>query len=347
MATIKRGIRGNRQAGQALYLTALSLVVLTGFLGLGIDMGALRYEKRLQQTAADAAAIAAASDLDYGGITEAALAASEKNGFLDNDGGNGCGSDASVGAICVQPNHPPVSGSHACGTDPNCNNYVEVVVAAVHPTYFMRIFGVTKETVSARAVATNVGGGPNTPCLLSLSASANVIVKGTINANLCSILTNGGLSISGGGTISGATSIGAGGECSGSSVPACVSGIPPIADPLAYLPPQTASGTGCTPIGLLGTLGLNVCNGLSIGPGTTSLADGLYVVNGVLSVAAGANLDAPGAMLYLPSGTVNLNAGSTVTASAVVAQTINLSANVTLNLGGSGASAIKSAVLVE
>ncbi|HEV2399008.1 MAG TPA: pilus assembly protein TadG-related protein, partial [Candidatus Sulfotelmatobacter sp.] len=63
MARIKHKVRGNRQAGQALYLTAMSLVVLTGFLGLGIDMGAMRYEKRLEQTAADAAAIAGASDL--------------------------------------------------------------------------------------------------------------------------------------------------------------------------------------------------------------------------------------------------------------------------------------------
>jgi uncharacterized membrane protein len=44
-----------------LYITAAALVVLMGFMGLGLDMGVLRYEKRLQQSAADAAAIAGAN----------------------------------------------------------------------------------------------------------------------------------------------------------------------------------------------------------------------------------------------------------------------------------------------
>ena len=52
-------IRRN-QAGQVLVSAALMLVVVLGFVGLGIDMGVMRYEKRLQQTAADGAAIAAA-----------------------------------------------------------------------------------------------------------------------------------------------------------------------------------------------------------------------------------------------------------------------------------------------
>ena len=55
------------EAGQALIAAVAALgVALMGFAGLGIDMGYMRYEKRLQQTAADGAAIAGAADLLYG-----------------------------------------------------------------------------------------------------------------------------------------------------------------------------------------------------------------------------------------------------------------------------------------
>ena len=58
----------NKEAGQSIILLALALVVLLGFMGFGIDMGILRYEKRIEQTAADAAALAGANNLGYGGV---------------------------------------------------------------------------------------------------------------------------------------------------------------------------------------------------------------------------------------------------------------------------------------
>ena len=48
------------QAGQVLVTTALGLVMLLGFAGLAVDMGVMRYQRRLQQTAADGAGIAGA-----------------------------------------------------------------------------------------------------------------------------------------------------------------------------------------------------------------------------------------------------------------------------------------------
>ena len=51
------------EAGQVLIFAALGLGMLLGAAGLGVDMGVLRYERRLQQTAADAAAVAGASNL--------------------------------------------------------------------------------------------------------------------------------------------------------------------------------------------------------------------------------------------------------------------------------------------
>src|SRR5258708_4853802 len=75
-----------KQSGQVLFGTAAALVVLAGFAGLAIDMGTLRYQKRLQQTAADAAAIAGASNLAFDGTSfrPGALTAATANGFVDN-----------------------------------------------------------------------------------------------------------------------------------------------------------------------------------------------------------------------------------------------------------------------
>jgi uncharacterized membrane protein len=50
-----------REGGQALVFVALSLLVLTGVVGLSVDMGYLRYTKRRLQTAADSAAVAGAT----------------------------------------------------------------------------------------------------------------------------------------------------------------------------------------------------------------------------------------------------------------------------------------------
>lgn len=356
MARIKHKVRGNRQAGQALYLTAMSLVVLTGFLGLGIDMGAMRYEKRLEQTAADAAAIAGASDLQYdsvAGVSRAAMDAAATNGFQDNDGGIGCGSGAPVGTVCVQVNDPPSSGPHSTASP---GQYVEVVVSAVHPTYFMRIFGVTKETVTARAVATDVGSGPNNPCLLALSASATaLVVNGTINLTACNLIVNGNLQVNGTINKDSSSSIEVAGTCAPAG--ACtgvVTGVPAIADPVANL--STPPADGCTNGGLLGILNvLNFCNGtiatsVSLDLSQLSNPGGLYIISGAsgLTLQPNATLDASGQTVYSPNG-ITLKANSSVTAAAaiIVDQPLTVDASVTLNLGGSASSVIKNAVLVE
>jgi hypothetical protein len=54
-------MRSKRRKGQALLFTTLSLTFVCGMLGLAIDLGWGRYTQRLTQTAADSAALAAAS----------------------------------------------------------------------------------------------------------------------------------------------------------------------------------------------------------------------------------------------------------------------------------------------
>src|SRR6202021_2516014 len=187
-AGMEGAMKRKNEAGQALVFTAVGLAVLIGFAGLGIDMGMLRYQKRLQQTAADSGALAGANNLAFpasGGVTAGAQNASSRNGFTDG-----------TNNVTVTVNNPPTSGPHSGGA--NSGKDVEVLVTAVQPTYFCDVLGINSQTLTARAVATNVsgvtsGGG----CLYTLGAP-NAAIEGvnlnghaTLNAPTCGINDNG------------------------------------------------------------------------------------------------------------------------------------------------------------
>ncbi len=303
-----------------------------GFLGLGIDMGALRYEKRLQQTAADAAALAGANNIGQGGIVVGAQNASATNGFTDNGSGqvSNCGSTAAVGTVCVQINNPPQSGPHSGNA-----NYVEALVAAVHPTYFMRIFGVTQETVSARAVATNLSGGNNGGCLYTLGAptdgieGVNVNGSAILNAPNCGILDNGNYNSKGNALtvradtfgVSGDPNVsGPGGSVTCTEPGACPSyGMPAAADPLGSLTPPSNPGpsascpsSGPCNVTTSGTLTLQPGEYSSITIGKNSvvtLAPGVYYIDGSGGVQFNgkATLTGSGVMFYF-TGSASINA---------------------------------------
>ena len=223
-------MKPNKQSGQALVGAAIAMVVLCGFAGLAIDMGTLRYQKRVQQTAADSAAIAGAQNLDFGfGATTGAQNASTQNGFTDSGGSalSNCDGAAAIGTICVQVNNPPADvsfggGTISAGAHPGNSAYVEVLVAEVQPTYFMTIFGVNSKAVVARAVATNVKGGTDTSCLYTLGPPTNAIVgiDPTGNAKIigpnCGISDNGNLDTTGNSYTVEASQISVAGQCLGS-----------------------------------------------------------------------------------------------------------------------------------
>jgi Putative Flp pilus-assembly TadE/G-like len=320
-------MRRDRQAGQALYIAAASLVILMGFLGLGIDMGALRYEKRLQQTAADAAAIAGANNLAFGnGVTVGAQNASSANGFSNTAGDvTNCGANAAIGTICVQINNPPASGPHGCNGGTCDSSYVEALVAAVHPTYFMRIFGVTKETVAVRAVATNLSG-TNSGCLYLLGATSGFTGngggnKGGLIAPTCGIVDNGSfntngpfpvcagsIGVAGSGTGGGSlgscsiTNPGSGPTCNKQSVSTCPAPIPAAANPLALVTvptqpaPQSCSGSCFNP----GTYTSQI---KITGHGSYVFNPGIYVLDGGgLKCSGTPTIRGTGVMFYLKNG---------------------------------------------
>lgn len=283
-------MKRNKEAGQALVLTAVALVMLMGFAGLAIDMGVMRHEKRLQQTAADAAALAGANNLSYGGVTAAGQAASAANGFSDTGTtcSTGCPNPGSAGFVTVTINNPPASGPHAGDA-----NYVEALVTDVHPTYFMRVLGTNQQSVTARAVATNVSGGPigggagcvdtlgaPTKKLSGVSASGSV----TVNAPTCGINDNGNFVANGGANLNiTAGSIGVSGTVTsngtGTITPTPVANVPAMGDPIQITPP--CSGASCTSSGPIkitagACTGAGCAGNVTCSAGTCTIAPGNY-----------------------------------------------------------------------
>jgi hypothetical protein len=284
------------QSGQTLVSTVLALTVLLGFGGLAIDMGALRYEKRLQQTAADAAAVAGASNLTHGGVTSGAQNASAANGFTDG-----------VNSVTVTINNPPASGPHSGN-----GNYVEALVVAVQPTYFMRIFGINSETITARAVATNVSGGANSGCLYTLgppsSSIEGVSINGSaiLNAPTCGIVDNGNYNTKGNKLIVNASTFGVSGSanvsgpggtvtCTSGTSSCPTYGAPASSDPLSYLTPPAVQSPSFGNVTTSGTETLQpgTYSSITIGKNSTvTMSPGIYYVDG------------PGGVTFNGAGTV-------------------------------------------
>jgi hypothetical protein len=318
---LEAAMKLRKQSGQVLVGAAIAMVVLAGFAGLAIDMGTLRYQKRLQQTAADAAAIAGASNLTVNsGVTAGATNSASQNGFTDlsADAVTTCtAAGAAIGTVCVQVNNPPQAGPHAADA-----KYVEVLVAEVQPTYFMKIFGVNSQVVTARAVATNTsGGGPNNGCLYTLGPpnasieGVNINGNATLNAITCGISDNGNFNTKGNalqvnagsfGVTGDANQSGPGGSvtCTAPQATCPVYGVPPASDPTLTMNPPlsppaqpgagSVSGNNYSP----GTF-----NGIHLtGNGTVNFAPGIYYMTGDFTCNGTPGITGTGVMFYFTNG---------------------------------------------
>jgi Flp pilus assembly protein TadG len=328
-------MRRKREAGSALIFTAIALVAVVGFVGLGIDMGTMRYQKRLQQTAADAAAIAGATNLTYGGVQTGAQNASATNGFADNSGGGACGApptNLAVGSIAVTVCNGPSTGPHTGDA-----NYVEAFVSVGQPTYFMKIFGVDSRTITSRAVATNfsgaTNGGTNNACLISLGAPSssiegvNINGNATLNATTCGIIDNGNYNSKGNALIVNAGSFGVSGSanvsgpggtvtCSSGQTNCPQYGAPAAMDPLARLtPPVVGAPVNWTGNAVPGT----TYNGISIqSNANVDFPSGTYVISGGSFVCHGTpTITGTGVTFYFTNGaTFNCSGNDTIQFSA-------------------------------
>ncbi len=174
-----------RERGQLLPIFALMAVVLVGMAALAVDVGYWRYQQRLEQTAADSAAMAGAYELNYplsADWNTAALADSAANGFTNNNGVT----------VSVTATNPPAAGTYAGNL-----NAVQVVVSQKQPVFFGAALGIAPQWISATAVALLLT--PKT-CVYALSGGAMAIQANgatQMTATTCGFASNGGFVVPG------------------------------------------------------------------------------------------------------------------------------------------------------
>ncbi len=305
----------HRRRGYVIVVVAISLIAILGALALTLDGGLLMDRRRAAQSSADASALAAADDLylnwwanqgldPTGTARRAAAATAAANGFADGE--NGC---------TVEIRIPPTTGPSA-----GLAGHVEVVITAVQPRYFSRIFGTEAIPVGARAIArgrrSSITPGiivlaPSGKGAFSTGGGGNMTVSGApviVNSNdVEAMYANGGGTVTAPefrvGGIPGWSTPG-GGTFSGP----IVSGAAPTSDPLAQLPPPDPAAltvqrthklqiSNDNPVTL--SPGVYV-GGITItGQGNVTLSPGVYYMQGGgFSWGGQGSLTGTGVMIY-------------------------------------------------
>jgi hypothetical protein len=365
----------SRRRGIVTVLVAVVLIVLVGVAAFALDGGLLQDNRRSVQAAADAAALAAATQLfmNFPSITQtnvdpggkaagSALSVAAKNGYT-NDGSNSV----------VTVNIPPQSGPFTGKLD-----YAEVIITYYQPRYFSAIWGSQKTAVAARAVARGFWGGsgqgvialdPSVAEALNSTGGGSLTVTGgaavVVDSNSTSaarVTNNGSITapefdITGGST----------GTFNGT----VYTGIPPTPDPLAYLPAPSMpaagtitrthlSGSGDQYVLTPGTYTNlpNFTNGdqVILQQASANTAGGIYYLYGCGFTSNSANITmdpntSGGVMIYNcptntsnsqgisiagnPSGTVNLSALTSGSYAGILLWQDRSSA-VALNISGNG-----------
>ncbi len=275
------------ESGQLLVVTSLSLLVVLGIMGMGLDAGMLFHAKRTVQIAADAAAVAGALDYRYNNDKQSAIAAGQdaaaQNGYTNGKDG-----------VTVTINMPPKYGDLK-----GLNGYIEAIVQAPSPTFFLRTLGFHSVNIASRAIA---GTGSTYACIWALDRSgSSVSIKGSaeLYTPKCAIYDDSSsasaLTLTGGGAIT-AKSIGIVGGYSSSSngylSPTPRTGLAPAADPLAGLVAPTVSTATCSN----SSCNVSVSGGSNItlypgtygsisnsGSGTITFEPGNYIITGSVS----------------------------------------------------------------
>jgi hypothetical protein len=276
-----------RESGQALVAATFGLVVLLGAAGLAIDVGYLRYQRRLQQSAADSAALAGAAESASGNALVAATNDTALNGFTDGT--------TRADGYHVQVN---VDTAFPFGAATG----VQVQVQVTHPTFFMRIFGVNTADVSTSAVAL-LSSTKN--CVYALNGFGVALNNsGAVTAAGCGVVDNSDLLNTGSIT---ANSVSVHGTVTG--LLSAITGIVQAGDPLFRLTPPPSGGGGCTDGTITGTTGTAPpSNPPALGPGKYCSITVTGNVNVMLN---------PGTYTITQAGGLSLNGNGTVTGTGV------------------------------
>jgi hypothetical protein len=268
------------ERGQTLPIIAATALLLVAVAGFAADTGYHQYEQRVQQTATDSAALAAAAEFNIGNYATAGQRDATSNGFTQG-----------VNSVTL------VNIGRPSAPDPYAGNpsAVEADISATYPTFFEKVFGITAVTVSTKAVA--IANSPTNWCIVALdtTGTTNIDAHSVINAPSCDIAVNNShLSIGGQSTVTTADPIEYSGSLTGAGTSTFSPGAPVTALPASDPCPQIASclylqknppASASCPAG-------NFRGSGTISPGTycdvtftgnTTLIPGQYVITGSLS----------------------------------------------------------------
>jgi Flp pilus assembly protein TadG len=318
-----RRLRDSRSGATAI-TTALAMVGLTGFVGLGAEGGLWYFSQRTLQGAADSGALAAAIALGSSGtgnLAAEAKAVAAKFGLTDGTSGTK-----------ISVNHPPTAGNYKGN-----NNAVEVIISQPQSKLFSAVAFSGKVTTSARAVA--LQSQPGTDCVLALDkgASASAFSNGTTDVKLiaCGLADNSNsssaLTLVGGATLEAKdiNLVGGYSETGNGSITTTNgihTGMSTISDPYATvpIPPYSGCNQNNYSPGSHKTASFSgggvFCNGIKITAGSTvNLSNGVYVIDrGALDVAGGATLNVDNATVVLTSSSGSNYATADVHGGAVI-----------------------------
>ncbi len=296
----------DRRANTAM-IFALSLPLLVGMSGLGVETGYWYFKQRELQTAADVAAIAGAVEKRGGGdseeIDDASLAEAIEHGFVEGEG-------------TIEVNDPPASGAY------QDSKSVEVLLTMPTTRFFSKIYSTSDVTLHARGVARYDDGGE--ACILALDPTAAGAMTFTGNnltlINGCNTmsnsLSNSAVIVNGSADVTVPCMLSAGGVSSdeGLTLTDCAepqSNMTPANDPYAGLPQPPVSGPCLTLPSGNGAATLSpgrYCGGGNL-KGVKTFQPGVYVMDGGdFRINASANVSGSGVTFFMTNdATTNFN----------------------------------------
>ncbi|TIR85148.1 MAG: hypothetical protein E5X21_09080 [Mesorhizobium sp.] len=302
------------ESGNVATIFALTLPIVVGGAGLGVETSYWYYSSLKLQATADAAAYAGALEKIQGSDTATAATQSATDNGLGN------------GTITVHT--PPTSGPNTA------KKAVEVILNQNLDRMFTSIFTQTKVPEQARAVALITDASKACVLALNKSASQAALFSGSTSVKLtgCSVMSNSSaadaIKVQGSAGLQADCLISVGGVSLNNPVTTtCKSPITqalPASDPFSSLPAPSTSGSCQNVNSGKSTQTIQpgtYCNGMNLN-GNVALSSGTYVVQGNLKINAGAVITcaAPctnGVTIYMTgSNTISMNGNATVTLSA-------------------------------
>ncbi|WP_167458612.1 pilus assembly protein TadG-related protein [Mesorhizobium kowhaii] len=287
---------------------ALTLPIVIGAAGFGVETSYWYYNSLKLQATADAAAFAGALEQISGSDKPAIIAAATQSAAT-----NGLGS----GTIVV--NTPPASGPNTA------KKAVEVIVGQNLDRMFTAIFTQAQVPEHARAVALITDASKACMRALDPTASQAVLFSGntTVKVIGCSVMANSiapdAIKLQGSAGLQVDCLISAGGvSLSNPVTTVCAAPITqalPAADPFADLPAPAASNP-CQNDNKATLSPGTYCSGMTL-KGNVTLSPGVYVVQGDFKINANAAIIGSGVTIFMSgSSTVSMNGNASVKLSA-------------------------------